>query len=489
MGNHEPQEQTNGDGQNGNYSQPNLQTVILSRILSHDKFCRTVLPHIKPEYFEHEHRTVYEIALDFIQTYNRLPTPIVLDIEFRKSEKADERGAVDVINLIQEMGRVPAGDGEDHQWLLDSTEEWCKSRAVLLAIMESITIIDGKSRENKSQGMIPEILTQALAVSFDTNVGHDYLEDSAKRYEFYHTPQNRIPFTLDMFNVITKGGIKRKTLNIILAGTAVGKSMAMCHLASDDLKLGRNVLYITLEMSEEAIAERIDANLMDTDCDNIPDLSRASFESKMESIKSKTTGRLMIKEYPTATAHCGHFRALLAELKMKKNFIPDIIYVDYINICASSRIKGLGGNVNSYSLVKSIAEELRGLAVEFNVPLWSATQVTRAGFNDSDIGLTDTSESWGLPGTADLMIALISTEQLEKLGQLMVKQLKNRYNNSHENRRFMVGIDRAKMRMYDLDDPTANLMADSKNAAPPVRTTPFSTGVAAKTNKFSNLKV
>jgi replicative DNA helicase len=334
--------------------------------------------------------------------------------------------------------------------------------------------------------MIPDILSKALSVTFDTNVGHDYLENADGRFDFYHKKEDKIAFDLDMFNVITGGGIPRKTLNIILAGTGCGKSLGMCHMASAALAQGRNVLYITLEMAEEKIAERIDANLFDTRIDQIVNLSKDTFNSKVKKISEKTHGKLIIKEYPTAAAHCGHFRALLNELKLKKNFVPDIIYVDYLNICASSRMKGLSGSINTYSLIKSIAEEIRGLAVEFNVPIWSATQVTRAGFSSSDVEITDTSESFGLPATADLMLAFIRTEQLDKMNQIMVKQLKNRYNDPTANKRFTVGVDLAKMRLYDIADPTANISGES-SAPPPVASTPFSAGTKAK--NFSGFKV
>jgi hypothetical protein len=447
------------------------------------------MPHIKPEYFDAEHRIVYEIGLDFIGKYNKLPTPLILETEFEKSPAANEKNYSTCLDLIRECGRVEKDINLD--WLCDSAEKWCKERALFLALMESIAIIDGQSKIN-AEGAIPNILQTALGVTFDTNVGHDYLADAESRYEFYHTPSNRIPFSLHMLNVITGGGLKRKTLNILLAGTAVGKSMAMCHLAADDLAMGRNVLYITMEMSEESIAERIDANLLDTTMETIVDLTREQFTSKIAKIKEKSHGKLIIKEYPTGSAHVGHFRALLNELKLKKNFIPDIVYIDYINICTSSRIRGLGGNVNSYTLVKAIAEEFRGLGVEFDIPIWSATQVTREGFNDSDFGLTETSESWGLPGTADLMLAMISTEQLEKMNQILIKQLKNRYNNSVDNKRFMLGVDRSRMRLYDLDDPTANVMSTTQKSSP-VKQTPFTTNGRKSpikpTLNFDNLKV
>ncbi len=390
------------------------------------------------------------------------------------------------MNIAETIRNIDVAEPVELEWLVDSTEKWCKDRAVYLAIMESISIIDGKSGES-GEGMIPDILSKALSVTFDTNVGHDYLENADGRFDFYHKKEDKIAFDLDMFNVITGGGIPRKTLNIILAGTGCGKSLGMCHMASAALSQGRNVLYITLEMAEEKIAERIDANLFDTRIDQLINLSKDSFNSKVKKISEKTHGKLIINEYPTAAAHCGHFRALLNELKLKKNFVPDIIYIDYLNICASSRMKGLSGSINTYSLIKSIAEEIRGLAVEFNVPIWSATQVTRAGFSSSDVEITDTSESFGLPATADLMLAFIRTEQLDKMNQIMVKQLKNRYNDPTTNKRFAVGVDLAKMRLYDIADPMANISGDS-SAPPPVATTPFSAGTKAKQN-FSGFKV
>jgi replicative DNA helicase len=355
--------------------------------------------------------------------------------------------------------------------------------------MEAIAIIDGKSKDH-AEGAIPEILNKALSVTFDTNVGHDYLENADRRFDFYHKTEDKIAFDLDMFNQITNGGIPRKTLNIILAGTGVGKSLGMCHLAAADLSQGRNVLYITMEMAEERIAERIDANLFDVRIDELKNLSSSAFSAKVKNVADRTKGKLVIKEYPTASAHAGHFRALLHELKLKKKFTPDVIYIDYLNICASSRIKGLSGGVNTYSLIKAIAEELRGLAVEFNVPIWSATQVTRGGYNSSDVELTDTSESFGLPATADLMIAFISTEELEKMNQLMVKQLKNRYNDANVNKRFTVGIDRSKMRLYDIADPTANIMNDgNSSSAVAAAGTPFSRGQKDRGKSFNDFNV
>ena len=353
-----------------------LEDIIIKNLVQNETFCRKALPHLKPEYFDGSYRTVYGLILSFIGKYNKLPNASVLDIEFRNSEYAGRNDSVEVLKCISEIN-IPCEVELD--WLVDSTEKWCKDRAVYLAVMEAISIIDGKD-QTKGEGLIPEILSKALSVTFDTNVGHDYLANSEQRYDFYHKTEDKIPFDLDMFNTITGGGIPRKTLNIILAGTGVGKSLAMCHLAAAALSQGKNILYITMEMAEEKIAERIDANLLDVRIDQLKDLTRPIFSSKIKRVSDRTNGNLIVKEYPTAAAHVGHFRALLVELKMKKKFIPDMIFVDYLNICASSRIKGLSGGINTYSLIKSIAEELRGLAVEFNVPIWSATQVTRSGF-------------------------------------------------------------------------------------------------------------
>lgn len=454
-----------------------LQTTILKSLTKNEEFCRKALPHIKAEYFENEFKPVYQLFLDFLTKYNKLPTSKVLEIEFQQSIHVDKPNATDVLNTIRDLDNYePVQD----DWLVESTEKWCKDRAVHLAIMESITIIDGKSQ--KGEGMIPEILSKALSVTFDSNVGHDYIESSEQRYDFYHTVEDKMPFDLSKFNEITKGGVPRKTLNIILAGTGVGKSLAMCHFASAALAQGKNVLYITMEMAEERIAERIDANLFDISIGKLDQMPKQLFDVKIKQIKEKTQGKLIVKEYPTASAHTGHFRALLNELKLKKDFIPDVIYIDYLNICASSRMKGLGGSINTYSFVKAIAEEMRGLAVEFNVPIWSATQVTRTGFGNTDVEITDTSESFGLPATADLMIALISTEQLDSMNQIMVKQLKNRYNDPTQNKRFVVGVDRSKMRLYDVEDSAQTLSAD------PVPESPGNTAAFAPRD-FSNFNV
>lgn len=434
-----------------------LQTTILQKIVNDEKFCRKVLPFIKTEYFDSAHKCIYRLVLDFITKYNKLPTRAALDIDFQNKAETSEDLYPKAVSILESLDQNPQ---VEETWLLENTEKWCKDRAVFLAIMESIEIIDGKKKD-LSKDAIPDILHKALGINFDNSVGHDYLQDFEKRYDFYHRVEDRLPFDLELFNTITKGGVPRKTLNIALAGTGVGKSLFMCHVAASALAQGKNVLYITMEMSEERIAERIDANLMNIQIDQLPSLSKNMFADKVTRIAGTTVGKLIIKEYPTASAHTGHFRALLNELKLKKDVVPDVIFVDYLNICASSRMKGLGGSINTYSLIKAIAEELRGLAVEFNVPIFSATQTTRSGFSNTDLELTDTSESFGLPATADFMFALITTEELEKLGQMMVKQLKNRYNDPSANKRFIIGVDRSKMKLYDVEDKAQTLSKEA----------------------------
>ena len=433
-----------------------VETTILRNLLFNNEYCRKVLPFIKSEYFENLHeKVVFEEICKFIVAYEELATKEVLLIETEKRTDITEDTYKTICDYVSKLD-----DGHaDLEWVSDTTEKWCRDRAIYLALMESIKIADGQD-EKKNRDAIPSILQEALAVGFDNNVGHDYLNDFEKRYDFYHKKQERISFDLDYFNKITKGGMPNKTLNIALAGTGVGKSLFMCHVAASVLLQGKNVLYITLEMSEEKIAERIDANLLNINIKDIETLPKIMFESKVNAIAKKTQGTLIIKEYPTASAHSGHFRALLNELQLKKSFRPDIIFIDYLNICASSRYKG-NLSVNSYSYIKSIAEELRGLAVEMYVPIFSATQTTRSGSTNSDPDLTDTSESFGLPATADLMFALISTEELEQLGQIMVKQLKNRYNDPTSNKRFVVGIDRAKMKLYDVEQSAQSDILDS----------------------------
>ena len=433
-----------------------VEFLILRNLLHNEKYIRKVIPFIKSEYFEDQNqKIVFEEILSFVQEYNQPATKEVLCIEVEKRTDINEQSFKEIAQIISCLEDVPA----EFNWLIDTTEKWCRDRAIYLALMESIHIADGND-EKKNRDSIPSILSDALAVSFDNHVGHDYLQDYEQRYESYHKKEDKIEFDLEYFNKITKGGLPNKTLNIALAGTGVGKSLFMCHVASSVLLQGRNVLYITLEMAEEKIAERIDANLLNVNIQELSDLPRSTFETKVTNLAKKTQGTLIIKEYPTASAHSGHFKALLNELALKKSFRPDIIFIDYLNICASSRHKA-NSSINSYSYIKSIAEELRGLAVEFNVPIVSATQTTRSGFGNSDVELTDTSESFGLPATADLMFALISTEDLEGLGQIMVKQLKNRYNDPTIYKRFVVGIDRAKMRLYDCEQSAQKDIVDS----------------------------
>ena len=434
----------------------NVELLVLRSLLYNEDYARKVVPFIRGDYFEQpSQKIVFEEVSEFITEYDELPSKEALYIEVEKREDVNEEIYKQVKELIGVLDDAPA----DQDWLVNTSEKWCRDRAIYLALMESIQLADGKD-DKKGRDAIPSILSDALAVSFDNNIGHDYLQDYEERYESYHRKEDKIPFDLEYFNKITKGGIPNKTLNIALAGTGVGKSLFMCHMASSSLLGGNNVLYITLEMAEEKIAERIDANLLNVNIQEITDLPKPMFDNKVTALSKKTQGQLIIKEYPTASAHSGHFKALLNELALKKSFRPDIIFIDYLNICASSRYRG-NANVNSYSYIKAIAEELRGLAVEANVPIVSATQTTRSGFASSDVDLTDTSESFGLPATADLMFALISTDELESLGQILVKQLKNRYNDPTINKRFIVGIDRAKMRLYDVEQKAQADLLDS----------------------------
>ena len=433
-----------------------VEFLILKNLLHNEEYLRKVVPFIKADYFEDlTQKIVFEEVSSFIEQYNKPATKEILIIEAEKRSDINDSSFKDVTKLISSLDDEPS----EFEWLINTTEKWCRDRAIYLALMESIQLADGKD-DTKGRDAIPTILSDALAVSFDSHVGHDYLIDYEERYESYHRKEDKIPFDLEFFDKITKGGIPNKTLNIALAGTGVGKSLFMCHFASSVLLQGKNVLYITLEMAEEKIAERIDANLLNVNIQDIVDLPKVMFGDKVTSLTKKTQGSLIIKEYPTASAHSGHFRALLNELALKKSFKPDIIFVDYLNICASSRYR-TNNNVNSYSYIKAIAEELRGLAVEANLPIVSATQTTRSGFASSDVDLTDTSESFGLPATADLMFALISTEELEDLNQIMVKQLKNRYNDPTINKRFVIGIDRAKMRLYDCEQKAQDDIVDS----------------------------
>ena len=433
-----------------------LPTHILNHLLNNEDYCRRVVPYLKNEYFEGTHKTVFDLIVNFVSKHNKLPTSKILELELKKINAPEDvlNNASRLVNEIAEKSDI------DTEYLLDESEKWCKERAVYNAIMDSIQIIDGKDKE-RSEGAIPEILSEALGVSFDEAIGHDYIDNSDERFDFYNRKEDRIPFDLDYFNKITKGGLPNKTLNIALAGTGVGKSLFMCHCAASVLNQGKNVLYITMEMAEERIAERIDANLMNLPIESLGSLSKHVFDDKIGKIAKASVGKLIVKEYPTGSAHTGHFRALLNELRLKKNFSPDMVYIDYLNICASSRMRGMGGSINSYTYIKAIAEELRGLAVEFNVPIVSATQTTRSGFSNTDVGLEDTSESFGLPATADLMFALISTEELEELGQLMVKQLKNRYNDPTKYKRFVVGVDRSRMKLYDVEESAqSDIMSD-----------------------------
>ena len=442
---------------NKNSLMERIETTILRNLVFNEEYSRKVIPFIQPDYFDQRsEKVVFQEIVHFIVKYGSAITTEALQIELENRTDLTESEVKEVREISSSLTDFPV----EKQWLLDTTEKWCRDRAIYLALMESINIADGNN-EKKNRDAIPSILSDALAVSFDNHIGHDYLNDYEARYESYHRKEDRIPFDLEYFNKITKGGLPNKTLNIALAGTGVGKSLFMCHMASACLLNGHNVLYVTMEMAEEKIAERIDANLLNVNIQDLTDLPKTTFENKVTKLSKKTQGTLIIKEYPTASAHSGHFKALLNELSLKKSFRPDIIFIDYLNICASSRYK-TNLSVNSYSYIKAIAEELRGLAVEANVPIVSATQTTRSGYGNSDVELTDTSESFGLPATADLMFALISTEELEELGQILVKQLKNRYNDPTIHKRFVVGIDRAKMRLYDCEQSAQNDILDNK---------------------------
>ena len=472
-----------------------IETVILQNLLHDEDYMRKVIPFLKRDYFlETNEKIVYDKVKNFIDQYNSLPSKDALVIAIQNDKGLNEDQFKEVFDTIQNL------DPTEHnkEWLYKETEKFCKDKAVYNAILSSVAIIDGRDK-SKSKDGIPALLQDALGVCFDNNVGHDYLQNASSRYDFYHRVESRIPFDLDYFNKITNGGMPNKTLNVVLAGTGVGKSLFMCHVAASCLAQGKNVLYITLEMAEERIAERIDANLMNISLDQLKELPRALFDSRIEKIRNKTEGTLIIKEYPTTGAHSGHFKALLNELQLKRQFKPDMIIIDYLNICASSRLKA-GGSVNSYTLVKSIAEELRGLAVEENVPILSATQTTRTGYGNTDVELTDTSESFGLPATVDFMFALISTEDLENMNQLMVKQLKNRYNDPTVNKRFVIGVDRAKMKLYDLENSAQKNISDSgmperkypqKSNLPQYKEPPKSidsNNFAAKARDFSKIK-
>ena len=443
-----------------------IEEITLSKLILNDTYTKKVLPFIKDEYYDSQsHKILFSTLSEYVNKFETTPEPNALKIEVEKRRDISEEIYKEVEQFLNNLDR----DQYNEDWLIETTEKWCKEKAIYIALMESVKIADGQDK-TRTKDAIPSIMSEALGVCFDDHVGHDYIQDSDERYDFYHRKEEKIPFDIEYLNKITKGGIPNKTLNIALAGTGVGKSLFMCHVASSVLLQGRNVLYITMEMAEEKIAERIDANLLDIPIQQLtsPLLTKEKYSSKLLQLKQKTQGKLIIKEYPTASAHVGHFKALLNELSMKKGFSPDIIFVDYLNICASARYKGT--IVNSYTYVKAIAEELRGLAVEFNLPIVSATQTTRAGFGSSDPDLTDTSESFGLPATADLMFALISNEEMEELGQIMVKQLKNRYNDPTMYKRFVVGIDRAKMRLYDCDQGAQDDIIDAGDIEPATNT-------------------
>jgi len=439
--------------------QQRIESLILRNLIHNEEYSRKVLPFLKDEYFmENTDKLLYKQVDNFINKYNNLPTKEALVIELDDTELKDEEFE-NVTGLINQL-ELEKNEQSDIQWLLETTEKFCQDKAIYNAVVQSIGILDEPEKSKSDKGAIPELLTDALSVSFDPHVGHDYLLDSDDRYDFYHRVEKKIPFDLEFFNKVTQGGLSSKTLNVALAGTGVGKSLFMCHVASSALSQGNSVLYITLEMAEERIAERIDANLLNIKLDDLKSLPKSMYDKKIEDLKNKVSGRLIVKEYPTAAASTNHFRALLNELNLKRNFKPDIIFIDYINICASSRIRP-GQYVNSYSYIKSIAEELRGLAVEFGVPIMSATQTNRQGFQNTDVGLEDTSESFGLPATADFMFALISNEKLEEAGQMLIKQLKNRYSDPTTNKKFLVGIDRAKMKLSDLGDQSQSGLVDT----------------------------
>jgi len=434
-----------------------IENYILSALVLEEEFSRKALPFLKKDYFTDDgQKVVFDLIRQFVDKYNKVPNKAVLSVDLDELKNLNQTTYDSAKECIKQIGTNPV---VDEQWLLDNTEKFCQDKAIYNAIMDSIKIMDDQ-KEQQSRGAIPKLLSDALAVSFDQHIGHDFLEDSASRFENYHKKEKRIPFDLEFLNKITKGGLPRKTLNIILAGTGVGKSLAMCHMAAHNLSSGHNVLYITMEMAEEKIAERIDANLLDVTLDELAVLTKDAYQKKIERFRSKTTGKLIIKEYPTASAGSANFRHLINELRLKRNFKPDIIYIDYLNICSSSRLKA-GANVNSYTYVKAIAEELRGLGVEFDVPIVSATQTNRTGFTSTDVGLEDTSESFGLPATADIMIALIATEELDKLNQIMVKQLKNRYSDPTKFKRFVIGVDKSKMKLYDVEGSAQHNIMDA----------------------------
>jgi hypothetical protein len=434
-----------------------IENTILSGLVFNEDFARKVTPFLKPDYFDQQsEKTVFNEIVSYIDKYNGLPTREALRIAISEKENLNEEQYKQV-NLV--VDGLAYDEKTDVDWLVDKTEKFCQDKAIYNAVRESILVLDGQHKQ-LDKGSIPELLSKALGVSFDSSIGHDFIENSDERYDFYHTKEDKVAFDLELFNKITKGGLSRKSLSVALAGTGVGKTLFMTHCAAANMMAGLNVLYITMEMAEERIAERIDANLLDLTIDELREVPKNVYVKRLDRVKAKTTGKLIVKEYPTASAGSAHFRHLLNELRLKKNFTPDVVYIDYLNICTSSRMK-MGGSVNSYTLIKAIAEELRGLAVEFNVPIMSATQTTRSGYSNSDMGLEDTSESFGLPATADFMFGLISTEELESLGQLMVKQLKNRWGDTNYLKRFVVGIDRSKMRLFDAEESAQDLMDDT----------------------------
>jgi archaellum biogenesis ATPase FlaH len=437
-------------------STSDMSSMVLRQFFTNEKYMRKVVPFMEPDYFEGVNQIIFKEYVKYVVKYNGVPSLDSFTISLQDPDvPMSEEQFRHAMDMLPDL--FTPDNETDEDWLLSNTEKWCQDRALFNAVMESISIIDGK-HQTLSKNALPEILSKALGVTFDTNVGHDYTEDASARHDFYTRVEERVPFDIEKLNQITKGGLPNKSLNIILAGTGVGKSLFMCHCAAAALAQGKNVLYITMEMAEERIAERIDANLLDTSLDQIASLSKDAFLKKVDKIAAKTHGKLIIKEYPTSQAHAGHFRALLNELKLKKKFTPDLVFIDYLNICSSSRIKSMSGSVNSYTFIKSIAEELRGLAVEFNLPIMSATQTTRAGYGSSDPGLEDTSESFGLPATADLMLALVSNDELRALNQVMVKQLKNRYADPGASERFVVGVERSKMKLYDVEDQDQDLI-------------------------------
>lgn len=465
-----------------------IEQAILSNLIHNEEFCRKVVPHLRTDYFsDRKEAAIASLLIKFFEQYNKPASPEVLSIEIGNLKGFTDKEIPEMVDYAKTL----VGKEPNEEWLVGQTEKFCKDRAVYNAILDSIKIIDGRDKVHQ-QDAIPSILSDALAVSFDNHVGHDYIEDADSRYEYYHRVEEKIPFDLEMFNKITKGGLSKKTLNIVLAGTGVGKSLFMCHVAAGALAQGKNVLYITMEMAEERIAERVDANLLNLTMDELKVIDKDVFDARLDKISKKTQGKLIVKEYPTASAHAGHFRALLEELKMKREFKPDIIMIDYLNICGSQRMK-MGASVNSYTYIKAIAEELRGLAVEYNVPIISATQTTRSGFTNSDPGLEDTSESFGLPATADFMFALVSSEELENLNQIIVKQLKNRYNDPNFYKRFIIGVDRAKMKLYDVESSAQVGLADAgqqnnKNDKPLFDKSDFGKRLHSSENSFNGFK-